>query len=201
MPKRRRAQAGFEIVPARLLPGESFVRDAIPVCTVARVLFDLSRELTPEQLANVIHEAEFEQALPTSAAITRTTPVLAEALALHKSGSAGTRTGLEDRFLKLIRGAGLPEPVINTHHHGFEVDFRWPGLCVEIDGDHHDRARTQRDDRIQDAVLTSPRVHRPALPRGTPRPPGGGPTPTRGAGACPPRCGVAPPRARCSLGP
>jgi very-short-patch-repair endonuclease len=24
---------------------------------------------------------------------------------------------------------------------------------VEIDGDHHDRARTKRDDRIQDAVL------------------------------------------------
>ena len=47
VPKRRRAQAGFEIVPARLLLGESFVRDAIPVCTVARVLFDMSRELMP----------------------------------------------------------------------------------------------------------------------------------------------------------
>ena len=47
----------------------------------------------------------------------------------------------------------LREPIINTHHLGFELDFRWPGLNVEIDGDHHDRARTQRDDRIQDAVL------------------------------------------------
>jgi hypothetical protein len=73
------------------------VRDAIPVCTVARVLFDLSR-----------------------------------ALELHRSGSAGTRSGLEDRFLKLIRGARLSEPVVNTHHLGFELDFRWPGLNVEI---------------------------------------------------------------------
>ena len=55
--------------------------------------------------------------------------------------------------MALVREARLPEPVINTHHLGFELDFRWPGLNVEIDGDHHDRARTKRDDRIQDAVL------------------------------------------------
>ncbi len=153
----RRAEAaprtgGFQIVPTLLLPGESFVRDAIPVCTVARVLFDMSRELTPEQLANVIHEAEFRKRF-NRRAIKRRTKTLDRALELHASGSAGTRSGLEDRFLKLIRGARLPEPVINTHHLGFELDFRWPGLNVEIDGDHHDRARTQRDDRIQDAVL------------------------------------------------
>jgi hypothetical protein len=152
VPKRRRTQPGFQIVPTLLLPGESFVRDAIPVCTVARVLFDMSRELSPEQVANVIHQAEFEKRF-RERDITRTTPVLRKALELHKTGSAGTRSSLEDRFLKLIRGARLPEPVINTHHLGFELDFRWPGLNVEIDGDHHDRARTKRDDRIQDAVL------------------------------------------------
>ncbi len=79
--------------------------------------------------------------------------MLRRAIALYNSGSAGTRSGLEDRFLKLIRGARLPEPVINTPHLGFELDFRWPGLNVEIDGDHHDRPRSKRDDRIQDAVL------------------------------------------------
>jgi hypothetical protein len=79
--------------------------------------------------------------------------VLRRAVALHRSGSAGTRSGLEDRFLKLVRGAGLPEPIVNTRHLGFELDFRWPGLNVEIDGDHHDRPRSRRDDRIQDAVL------------------------------------------------
>jgi hypothetical protein len=128
------------------------VRDAIPVCTVARVLFDLSRSLRPEQVANVIHEAAFQRRFDPRT-IKRTTPVLRKAIALYLSGSAGTRSGLEDRFLKLIRGAGLPEPVITTHHLGFELDFRWPGLNVEIDGEHHDRPRSQRDDRIQDAVL------------------------------------------------
>jgi very-short-patch-repair endonuclease len=79
--------------------------------------------------------------------------MLDRALELHKTGSAGTRSGLEDRFLKLIRGARLPEPLVNMRHRGFELDFRWPRLNVEIDGDHHDRPRSQRDDRIQDAVL------------------------------------------------
>jgi hypothetical protein len=151
-PRRRRPQDGFEIVPARLRKGEWLVRDAIPVCTVPRILFDMSRALLPEQLANVIFEAEFHKRWDPRA-IRRTNPTLRKAIALHESGSAGTRSGLEDRFLKLIRGAGLPEPVINTKHLGFELDFRWPGLNVEIDGQQHDRARNRRDDRIQDAVL------------------------------------------------
>jgi hypothetical protein len=152
VPKRRRAQDGFEFVPDLLRPGEWLVRDAIPVCNLPRVLFDMSRSLMPEQVANVIHEAAFRR-LYDPRQVRRTSSVLRAAMALHERGSAGTRSGLEDRFLKLIRGARLPEPVINTRHLGFELDFRWPGLNVEIDGEHHDRARNQRDDRIQDAVL------------------------------------------------
>ncbi|MBE2315036.1 DUF559 domain-containing protein [Solirubrobacter sp. CPCC 204708] len=152
VPKRRRKQDGFEIVPGLLVPGESLVRDAIPVCNVPRVLFDMSRELNAEQVANVIHEAAFRK-LFDPRMVKRRTKTLDRALELHAAGSAGTRSGLEDRFLKLIRGARLPEPVVNTRLLGFELDFRWPGLNVEIDGDHHDRPRTARDDRIQDAVL------------------------------------------------
>ena len=66
---------GSEIVPARLLLGQWLIRDAIPVGTVPRVLFDLSRELMPEQVANVIHEAEFHK-LFDPRAIRRATPVL-----------------------------------------------------------------------------------------------------------------------------
>jgi hypothetical protein len=152
VPRRRRPRAGFELVPDRLTPGEWLVRDAIPVCNVPRVLFDLSRALTAEQVANVIHEAAFRK-LFDERQVRRTSPVLRRAIALHRSGSAGTRSGLEDRFLRLVRGARLPEPVVNTRHLGFELDFRWPGLNVEIDGPHHDRPRTARDDRLQDAVL------------------------------------------------
>ena len=56
-----------------------------------------------------------------------------------------------------IRGtddaAKLPEPVINTHHHDVEVDFRWGSLCVEVDGGHHARPRTKTEDRAKQAIL------------------------------------------------
>jgi very-short-patch-repair endonuclease len=79
--------------------------------------------------------------------------VLDEALRLHLSGSAGTRSRLEKRFKRLVRGAGLPEPRINTIVNGFEVDAYWPGVCVEVDGLGHRRPRTQVEDRIRDAAL------------------------------------------------
>jgi very-short-patch-repair endonuclease len=78
---------------------------------------------------------------------------LEEALELHRSGSAGTRSRLEKRFRRLVQGAGLPAPRSNTIVNGFEVDFYWPGLCVEIDGPPHTRPRTRVDDRIRDAAL------------------------------------------------
>ncbi len=53
---------------------------------------------------------------------------------MHEAGSAGTRSDLEDRFMALVRGAKLPEPIVNTHVRGIEADFRWGDFCVEIDG-------------------------------------------------------------------
>ena len=79
--------------------------------------------------------------------------VLEEALRLHNAGSAGSKSRNEKRFLKLIRGAGLPEPLHNVQIHGFEVDFAWPGMCVEVDGEGHERPQTKIDDRIRDAAL------------------------------------------------
>ncbi|MDA0180971.1 hypothetical protein OJ997_11750 [Solirubrobacter phytolaccae] len=89
VPKRRRTQPGFEIVPDRLLLGESLTRDAIPVCTVPRVLFDLSRELNVEQVANVIHAAAFIKRW-NERAVTRRTPALERAIALYNSGSGAS---------------------------------------------------------------------------------------------------------------
>jgi hypothetical protein len=40
--------------------------------------------------------------------------VLDKALALNAAGSAGTRSGNEDRFLSLTAQAGLPPPLVNT---------------------------------------------------------------------------------------
>ena len=53
--------------------------------------------------------------------------VLEHAIALHTSGSAGTRSRGEDAFLALLE-RDLPEPLVNTDLLGYEVDCRWPDL-------------------------------------------------------------------------
>jgi very-short-patch-repair endonuclease len=160
-PKQRRAQAGFQLHSCRnLSPRDVTVVNGIPVTTFPRTLVDLTDVMEPDELANVIHEAAFLKLFSEEAtrkamarAPGRNLSVLAAALKLHAAGSAGSKSRNEKRFLRLIRGAGLPEPRQNVQIHGFEVDFAWPGLCVEVDGEGHDRPRTKADDRIRDAAL------------------------------------------------
>jgi very-short-patch-repair endonuclease len=44
-------------------------------------------------------------------------------------------------------------PKINTRIAGFEVDFAWPGLVVEIDGPGHARPRARLEGASRDAAL------------------------------------------------
>ena len=48
--------------------------------------------------------------------------------------------------------AGNPEPLVNVHLNGYEVDFHWPQLrlALEIDGSGHERKRTQNEDEIKE---------------------------------------------------
>jgi hypothetical protein len=156
----RRQQTGFRLhTTTRLDPRDVTVHDGIPVTTMARTLVDLAATLTEQQLTNVIHEAAFRNrfnARATRAAMTRAggrkRSVLERAIRAHETGSAGTRSDLEDRFLLLI--ASLPVPQVNVEVlPGIEVDFAWPGLVVELDGPGHERARTKAQDRIRDAAL------------------------------------------------
>ncbi len=81
--------------------------------------------------------------------------VLERALALNATGSAGTRSANEDAFLALLQLAGIPEPLVNTHLLGEEVDCHWLDrrLVVEVDGPNHGRARSRRDDERRDTLL------------------------------------------------
>jgi hypothetical protein len=157
-----RMHSEFRVRTCRKLdPLDLTVVDGIPVTTVARLLVDLTDDLDAEDLAFLIHEAAYRGrfSLPATRAAMRrakgrsTLPILEEALRLHLSGSAGSRSRLEKRFRRLVTSAGLPAPKINVKVNGHEVDAYWPGLCVEIDGVGHRRARTQVDDRIKDAAL------------------------------------------------
>lgn len=52
-----------------------------------------------------------------------------------------TDSGLERKFLAIVRAASLPHPETQAHVHGYRVDFYWPdlGLIVETDGWRHHR--------------------------------------------------------------
>jgi hypothetical protein len=160
-PRQKRPRAGVRVHRARALdPRDVTTHHDIPTTTVARTLVDLASVLTAPQLANVIHEAAFRSrfdARATHAAIQRANgrslAVLHAALHAHATGSAGTRSTPEDRFLEAW--AGLPAPLVNTKVNGVEVDFHWPEqrLCVEIDGPGHSRPRTQAEDRVRERKL------------------------------------------------
>jgi len=133
----------------------------IPVTTMHRLFVDLSDALTPFQLANVIHEAAFRGRFVEPAvrdAMARVWGrqrlwVVERAIALYHLGSAGTRSGAEDAFLRLV--ADFEEPLVNVGFEGFERDFHWPErkLVVEVDGPAHGRPRDRLDDARRDRSL------------------------------------------------
>jgi hypothetical protein len=162
VPRKRRASPSVRLLVSRTLePRDIVLHRGIPVTHMARTLVDLTDTYTPHQLANVIYEAAYwkrfdERATRAAMARAHGRPklrVLGQALALNASGSAGTRSDLEDAFLALVRAAGLPEPLVNTPTLDVEPDFRWPGLVVEVDGPGHRRERAKRNDARCERIL------------------------------------------------
>ncbi len=126
------------------------------------MLVDLTDVLTPQELANVIHEAAFRglfSELATRDAMARANGRhnlhrLEEALAIHAAGGAGLKSKAERAYHALIH----PEnPLVNTRLLGEEVDCHWPQerLVVEIDGPGHGRPRARRDDASRDRRLNA----------------------------------------------
>jgi very-short-patch-repair endonuclease len=174
-PGQRRTRAGFRVHRARRLdPRDVTTHQGIPITTVPRTLVDLATTLTPHQLANVIHEAAYRKRFNATA--TKATMARAQgrdltnlhaALHAHASGSAGTRSTLEDEFLQRV----TTKPVVNTKLHGIEVDFHWPdrNLVVEIDGPGHDRPRTKQEDAARDETLRAAGITVVRIPSGNGR--------------------------------
>jgi hypothetical protein len=162
VPRQRRSPPGVRFHRANDLDPRDLTRHrGIPVTTMHRTQVDLADVLTPHQLANVMHEAAFRGRLVPSAirdAMGRVWGrprlwVVDRALELYAAGSAGTRSGAEDAFLRLV--SGFAEPLVNVSFEGFERDFRWPNraLVVEIDGPAHGRPHALLDDAGRDRTL------------------------------------------------
>ena len=140
-----RRRPGIAIHVTRSLdPTEVTVREGIPLTTPARTLVDLAAVLPPRALARALEQAvilRIFDGVALDAALARSRGrrgigALRRLLAELEDEPAPTRTELERRFLELVRGAGLPTPVVNAHLAGYEVDFHWPRqrLVVETDG-------------------------------------------------------------------
>jgi hypothetical protein len=110
----------------------------IPATTVARTLVDLATVLEAGVLARACHEA---------GVLHGTTPGDVEAVRARRPGSAGasklrrtvhgdvrvTLSGLERRFLALLKAERLPLPETNRVAGGRRVDWRWPELRLTVD--------------------------------------------------------------------
>ena len=154
---------------ARLDPGDDCVVAAgLCITSPERTVSDLGAELTAFQICAVIHEMRYRRLLDL-AALERlleqrrgATGIhrVRRALAMYRSGSAGTRSRTEDHLLEAIIAAGLPEPLVNNRNAlgvaDIEPDFAWPAarLIVEVDGaSAHDQPGKRASDRRRDLTL------------------------------------------------
>jgi hypothetical protein len=139
---------------------------AIPVTTVERTLIDLAETISRRSLERALDEAEFLSLISDSAlaeALERNrgrtgAARLAACLRRHEPGSTRTRSELEECFLALTRGAGLPPPEVNASLGPYEIDFLWRDhrVAVETDGGaSHARPAARERDARRDAWLAA----------------------------------------------
>jgi hypothetical protein len=175
---RRVRQDGIAAHRHRLHPADRTTREGLPVTTAERTLVDLADVLNARRLEQAYDRARINDLL----CFDRLTAALDRANGRH--GASGLRrlveldrppaltaSRLEEDLLALVRAAGLPEPVVNGHLNGHQVDFHWPAarLIVETDGERvHGTPRRRAADRRRDAELlaegwVTQRVGRPDL--------------------------------------
>lgn len=168
-PRSRQGVPGIRLHTSRSLAAQdSTSHQGIPITTVHRTLLDLAATTRADQLERALAQAMYLQ-LYDQRAITdvvarsnghRGTRILAEAT---KQEPRITKSMWETRMLRLVRGAGLPEPITNRALHApdhgeCKPDFYWPAydLIVETDGwEAHRTLAAFRADRAKDAALTA----------------------------------------------
>ena len=132
---------------------------------MSRTLLDLAARARSQRLERYLERAEERELLDlieiesmlARAGGHRGRGRLRRALGIYEPEPAFTRSGLEKRFLKLVRGAGLPTPATNYFVGGFELDSYWEPerFAVELDiyETHGSRAAFERDRRREDDLL------------------------------------------------
>ncbi len=136
--------------------------EGIPVTAVPRTLLDFAA-VDPWYLPQALDNARRRGLLDLIAIDTliarshgfRGVARLRDALTLHRS-TAFTRSGLERRFVALVRRAGLPQPSMNLFVEGYELDAYWAAerFAVELDTyDYHGSPTAFEEDRLRQESL------------------------------------------------
>jgi very-short-patch-repair endonuclease len=147
----------------RLERRETRIREGLPVTSPARTALDIAADVSLRELERAVDEALVgrlvrysELRAAASQAKGRRGGPLLSAVLDHRGAPTITRSEAEERFLELVRDAGLPEPEVNVHLNGYEVDFFWreQNVVVEVDGYtyHATRGAFERD-RAKDATM------------------------------------------------
>lgn len=163
---RGRTRAGIELHRTATITGaDRRVLLGLPVTSPVRTLVDvatldcvsdrrLERALDEALGLRITSIAKLTVAIaahPGRPGISRVRELLAQ-----RQGSTVTRTDAEERFLALIREAGLPDPQMQAPIAGFEVDAYWPEARFVVEFDsyrwHMLRGNFERDRRKDRAL-------------------------------------------------
>ncbi len=164
--RQTRSRTGVIVHRSRtLLPRDVTIRNGLPVTSVARTLLDLAgvvkarlleKAVDQALLTHLVTLAQLQDVLDRS--IGRRGAKTLKAIVEREGPSTQTRSNPEERFLALVREAGLPAPEVNGRIQGYEVDFLWRSrrVALEIDswGFHRTRNAFERD-RLKGAHLSA----------------------------------------------
>jgi hypothetical protein len=136
-------------------------RDGIPVTSLARTILDIAVDARPKTVGRYIERADEERGFDLGEMrelLDRTKghrggKTVRLALDAYRPETLFTRSGLERRFLELIRNAGLPEPAMNVFVAGHEIDAWWDAerFAVELDSyETHGSRFSFEEDRVRD---------------------------------------------------
>jgi hypothetical protein len=140
-------------------------RDRIPITSLSRTILDVavtSRQRTVRRYLQRAEDLQLFDLREMNDLLGRNTrhrgrTKVLTALELHDEQSVFTRSGLERRFLEVMREAGLPEPSMNHFAEGFEIDAYWAdhrfGVELDVYETHGSRLSFEEDRERDDALL------------------------------------------------
>lgn len=162
-PTRRHRRTGLRLHYAALTEEDRALRDGIPVTSLARTILDRAAIVSRHRLARLLQAAEERGELdlgPIEALLARVpghpgARRLSRALHIYRPPPF-TRSTLEERFLELVRAAGLPAPSTGWNVAGYELDAYWEAerFAVELDVfETHGTRQAFEDDRVRQEEL------------------------------------------------